>query len=113
MKHSKRFFWTLLACGLPAMVGAALAPAAQAASTDVPGLIHLWSGDGDATDSAGGADGTEGATTGYGLVLTIAGTRVVIQMLDDYPRSDSDHLDGRGADGAREHGSFSEDGTWP
>lgn len=43
---------------------------AQAALMDLPGLIHLWSGEGDANDSIGTANGTLGVNTTFetGLV---------------------------------------------
>ena len=38
---------------------------AHAALIEVPGLIHLWSGDGNANDSVGTANGTLGANTAF------------------------------------------------
>ena len=38
---------------------------ANAAFIDVAGLIHLWSGEGNANDSVGGANGTLGSTTTF------------------------------------------------
>lgn len=40
---------------------------AQSHGITVPGLIHLWSGEGNADDSAGSAHGTLGGTTAFGL----------------------------------------------
>ncbi|MFC1865049.1 LamG-like jellyroll fold domain-containing protein [Chloroflexota bacterium] len=40
------------------------------APTVVPGLIHLWSGEGNANDSVGSAHGTLGVTTAFGTGLT-------------------------------------------
>ena len=39
------------------------------AQTTVPGLIHLWSGEGNANDSVGTANGTLGMTTAFGTGL--------------------------------------------
>ena len=38
---------------------------ANAALIDVAGLVHLWSGEGNATDSVGAANGTLGSTTAF------------------------------------------------
>jgi hypothetical protein len=39
---------------------------AQTTGTTVSGLIHLWSGEGNAVDTAGAANGTLGSTTAFG-----------------------------------------------
>lgn len=57
---------SITAVAAATLIAFGVATPAQAGSTTVPGLIHLWSGDGDANDGVGGAHGTLGTTTAFG-----------------------------------------------
>lgn len=59
----------ILAAFLSILMMVAIAGMAQATPTDVSGLTHLWSGNGDANDTVGSAHGTLGATTSFGAGL--------------------------------------------
>jgi len=58
---------TAIFVGLSVLV---LSSNAQAALIDLPGLIHLWSGEGNANDSAGSANGTLGTNTVFATGLS-------------------------------------------
>ena len=56
----------ILACSVLFLLSQTQLPTAQ---TSVPGLVHLYSGNGNGNDAVGGANGTLGGTTAFGAGL--------------------------------------------